>query len=199
MEIPPDMTPRARQVHLIAGGLSMLVACVSAIVALNVLETTPRFEDAPLNYASVIVLALSVPAVLFWLAFAALASWARWTVAVMATALFIPLGFFSWFACLELQSVVAAGVDKSFEQISQLKGEHTVYRVYRTNGGATTAYGIILRKERSVLPGVKLVSVVRAYDRAHDATLQRLPSGTIELRVAPYGPGETTQRLEFSP
>ena len=184
--------------HRFARALSMLVACVSAIVALNVLETTPRFASAALNYAAVIVLALSIPAVLFWLAFAALASCARWAVVVIAVAVSIPLGFFSLFVFLELESVVAAGVDKSFEPLSELKGEPTHYRVYRTNGGATTADGIVLRRERDGLPGVKLVSVVRAY-RAHDATLQRLPSGMIELRVAPYGPGEATQRFEFSP
>lgn len=183
----------------IACGLTVLVACVSAIVALNVLDTTPRFEYTPLNYAAVILLALSIPAVLFWLAFAALSSGWRWVVAIIAIVITIPVGFFCLFASLELQSVVTAGVDTSFEPLAELRGEHMNHRVYRTNGGATTAYGIVLRRERPLLLGLKLVTVVRTYYPAHDATLERLPSGQARLSVGAYGPGRTNEFFEFSP
>lgn len=45
-------------------------------------------------------------------------------------------------------------LDGSFERVDQV-GEQVA--VYRTNGGATTAYGIVVRQEREVLPGVLLV------------------------------------------
>lgn len=190
----PVMPPSKR----IALGLTALIACASTIVALNSLSTTPRFEYPPLNYATVILLTFSIPAILFWLAFAALTSWWRWGIALIAAIITIPTAFFSVFAFFELQSIVATGVDASFESIAELKGERALHRVYRTNGGATTAYGIVLRKERSLLPGLKLVTVVRNYYPAHEATLERLPSGQARLSVG-TGIGGKIEYFDFSP
>lgn len=81
--------------------------------------------------------------------------------------------------CLPLLAVVvfraftlpphANALDGSFEQVAQV-GEHVA--VYRTNGGATTAYGIVVRQEREFFPGVLLVRNVFAQYRLERVSCQ---------------------------
>ncbi|WP_426059749.1 hypothetical protein [Hymenobacter sp. B1770] len=59
--------------------------------------------------------------------------------------------------------------DGGFEQVAQLD-EHMA--VYRTNGGATTAYGIVVRQERPLVPGVLLVRNVFAQYRLENVACQ---------------------------
>ena len=47
--------------------------------------------------------------------------------------------------------------DNGFERIHQIQNDISVYR---TNGGATTAYGIVVRQERLLLPGLLMVKVL---------------------------------------
>ena len=47
--------------------------------------------------------------------------------------------------------------DGSFAKIEQIDPQ---LAVYRTNGGATMAYGIVVRQKQSILPGVLLVKQV---------------------------------------
>ena len=181
--------------------LFTLGVVVTIIVALVELPAVARFEYAPANYAVVTALALAVPCLLIWLSLTLLAkrNWWRWVLCAAAFLVSIPFVLFALFASMELASVAAKSVDLSFEPVGELQSEHAAYRVYRTNGGPTTSFGIVLRREHSLAPGLKLVTVVRNFYPASDATLERLPSGLFRLTVAPYGQGDKGQVFEFKP
>jgi hypothetical protein len=181
--------------------LFALGVVVTIIVALVELPTVPRFEYAPANYAVVTGLALAVPCLLIWLSLRLLAkpNWWRWVLCAAAFLVSIPFVLFALFASMELATVAAKSVDPSFEPVGELQSEHAAYRVYRTNGGAMTSFGIVLRRERFLAPGLKLVRVVRNFYPASEATLERLPSGLFRLTVAPYGQRDTGQVFEFKP
>lgn len=74
--------------------------------------------------------------------------------------------------------------DKAFEEVAQV-GEQVA--VYRTNGGATTAYGIVVRHERQVLPGVLLVKNIFVQYRLAHVSCQ-LTGPRLTVRRAPAGP-----------
>lgn len=189
--------PQSRNRILV--GLLVLATNIGCIVALNMLQTTPRFEYPPLNYAAIIALALALPTILFWFAFFVLSKGWRWAVVVVASLISVPICIFVLLASIVLQNVASTGVDYSFEPIAEIRGEHVSHRLYRTNGGATTAFGIVLRKEIPLPLGLKLVTLVRGYYPARDATLERLPSGQARLRVEPYTPGGKGESFEFNP
>jgi hypothetical protein len=179
------------------------VACLAAvmlfIVTLSSLSTVPRFESPSLNYGTVIVLAVAIPCLLFWLGISLRSIAWRWIVGLLAFVLSLPITLFTIFALMELRQITEDGIDDGFLQISQLQGAHSALVLYRTNGGATTSFGIVLRRERLLIPGLKLVTVLHASYPAYDATLELLPSGSTRLTVAPYRSGGTGEVHEIPP
>jgi hypothetical protein len=49
------------------------------------------------------------------------------------------------------------GHDLSFDGFAQTHWKGSDVRFYRTDGGATTDFGIVIRQERALFPGVELV------------------------------------------
>jgi len=123
----------------------------------------------------------------------------RWPLGIAAFLLSIPFILYSLFACVALVMVIRHGTDPSFQSIAELGSRGAVYRVYRTDGGAATSFGIVLRREQLLVPGVKLVSVVQNFYPAGNATLKRLPSGFFRLSVDAYGEGTKAEVFEFNP
>jgi hypothetical protein len=83
----------------------------------------------------------------------------RWVSAPLALALLLlslPLFAVVAFEAFTLPAL-ANEDDGSFVKIEQIDEQ---LAVYRTNGGATTAYGIVVRQEQRLLPGVLLVKQV---------------------------------------
>ena len=83
----------------------------------------------------------------------------RWSKVVGALAI-IPLLLYS--AVFLLGSAMTAfafknGRDLCVDQFAETRWKGSVVRLYRTNGGATTDFGVVIRQERSLLPGVELV------------------------------------------
>ena len=67
--------------------------------------------------------------------------------------------------------------DNSFEEVARVS---EYLAVYRTNGGATTAYGIVVRQEQPVFPGILLVrNVFSRYPLEHVACQLSGPRLTI--------------------
>ena len=61
-----------------------------------------------------------------------------------------------------IPAVLIHDVNYLFERIETIEIQESVYKVYRTNGGATTAFGIVVRKETALLFGLNYVSVVHS-------------------------------------
>jgi hypothetical protein len=62
-------------------------------------------------------------------------------------------------------------------RIAEVPGADSSVRMYRINGGATTAYGIVIRQERSVLPGLLLVRNVDTFYPCYSVDLARTRDG----------------------
>jgi hypothetical protein len=63
--------------------------------------------------------------------------------------------------------------------------------VYLTNGDATTAYGILVRQERRIAPGVLRVAEIASVCRATDADVQVLDRRHIRLTIEGHRPRTT--------
>jgi hypothetical protein len=49
------------------------------------------------------------------------------------------------------------GHDRGFAQFAETPWRGSAVRFYRTNGGVTTDFGVVIRQERALLPGLVLV------------------------------------------
>lgn len=178
-----------------------LLAFVGTILTIGALlwsPTVPRFNYGPLNYIFSIFLAAMLPATLWLLMLVIRSLWLRWIVGIASLLVFLPAALFSFVALIQLTTGVTAGRDTSFEQTQEIKGEHGTFRLYRTNGGAMTSFGLVLRRERQLLPGIKIVTIVRSFYPAAEASLDLISSVHARLVVAPYGTETVGETFEFS-
>ena len=110
---------------------------------------------------------------------------------ILAALALTPLVGFSLFVALLtgscLQDIRAAGVDASFKPVAVLPLSGSHLTAYRTNGGATTDFGIVVRHEMRVLPGVLLVRDVFDEYHAADASLRLVGPDRVEVRTAHRG------------
>lgn len=67
--------------------------------------------------------------------------------------------------------------------------------VYRTDGGATTAYGILVRQEREILPGVIRVAELTSAYRAAHARVELLDSHHVRVTIEGRRPRTIALRL----
>jgi hypothetical protein len=81
----------------------------------------------------------------------------------------------------DIKDISSKGIDASFEKIEYVKMKHSNVGIYRADGGATTDFGIVIRQELSIVPGILLVK--NLYDRYHmsDATYKIIDDGTISI------------------
>ncbi len=98
----------------------------------------------------------------------------------------LPFMLISFFAHLAVSDVTKYGYDPSFEPIQTVSTQSGDYRLYRTNGGATTAFGIVVRKERQILQGLLLVREVYSEYMVYEARLVQTQNG-LQLLVEEYG------------
>lgn len=179
-------------------GFAPLLIWVVIIAFLNYSSLVPRFEAAWLNYASFILLALAAPALLLRLAIGYLKGVWRWLTISIAAVILLPVSLIVLYAASDMSEIYGSGVDLSFEKIKEIKSGGHYYRLYRTNGGATTSYGLALRKEFLILPGVKLISLLQGFYPAYEARFEQVEPSKMRLIVSPYKPEGKEKVYEFS-
>lgn len=117
-----------------------------------------RFNYAPLNFWAVVFLYFSLPVAIF------LAGWSskndnlRATSIIVAVLTGIPSCLIGLFASIEATDIQRNGVDASFIFLREVSSGVYSYRLYRTDCGATCAFGLELRKELITPIGIKLVT-----------------------------------------
>ena len=79
------------------------------------------------------------------------------------------------------------GKDYSFEKILTYKIGKNQLSVYRTNGGATTDFGIVIRKEEKILPGLLYTKIIYSRYRACNAELYKINNKKIKCIIPKYG------------
>lgn len=67
---------------------------------------------------------------------------------------------------INIGSTIEAGYNPGFEKIKNYQAEKYEVNTYRSNGGATTSYGIVIRQEKKIIPGIILVrNIYNEYPR----------------------------------
>lgn len=90
------------------------------------------------------------------------------------------------------------GTDAAFEKIRSVSTGSAEVAVYRTNGGATTAYGVIVRHQKLILPGLLLVRRLLSAYPATDAVPVMQENDVVQITVAGLRPTTQTFRLRRS-
>jgi hypothetical protein len=90
--------------------------------------------------------------------------------------------------------VLVSDVDYSFERLRQEQVAKQAFGVFRTNGGATTSFGIVVRRERVIIPGLLAVKEICSCYPADDVRLMRVNAHTLRCAFPAYSPDEPGTR-----
>jgi hypothetical protein len=158
---------------------TMALIFILAVLAQAVLELPyrPRFASPTANYWAVAALSALTPLIAYFLARRVPRKWLRRIGYVGATALLLPCLLIS--SCAMLEAPRPFGPDTSYEFLSEARAGRFAYRLYRTNCGATCAYGLDLREELNLPFGTKLVSPIWSLYRASEGTVKLEESSVV--------------------
>ena len=167
------MSPTAKTWTRLVTTLALFLACW-----LNWRYPVFRFTSPALDQAFFVAFMFLLAAAAVF-AIAVRPSWVGWP---MAAVLAVPAAGASLLALLALPGVAetfASGRNTAFEPIHLIRTSRGDVRAYRTNGGATTSFGIVVRQERVLFPGLKVVrDIYHAYP-AYDVPIEMLPDGQV--------------------
>ena len=141
----------------------------------NLFYPVIRFESPELNGLFGFALAFLLP----WLAVMAIFRVGRrWTtiiaiIAILPTVLYSGVvGFaFMW------TGFGLDGRDNTFERFSDSRWQRSHIRLYRTDGGATTDFGVVVRQERTLFPGVEIVRPIDSFYHCYSLNVSATDSG----------------------
>ncbi len=169
--------------------LGLLIVFVAFVV--NGMHPVLRFTSPLLNHL-VFSIAMMLPLVLLSLSFFLPRLWIKAIAAIGLLSVVPVASFLALFALSDASSIAGRweGQDRSFELVERVPLDHSHLSVYRTNGGATTSFGIVVRQEMPLLRGLRLVkNVYRAYP-AHDVAIAVLDGHRLRITGPPYGGNE---------
>jgi hypothetical protein len=161
---------------------AVLLAMIVGAFMQAILDLPYRIRLTPsvANYWAVAAGAALVPPLLLLLLPALPKAWLR-RIGIIATAILaLPCLLISSCAMLEAPSLPEP--DTSYELLSEAREDAVAYRLYRTNCGATCAFGLDLREERDLLFGVKLVSPKWSLYRASEGAVRLEQSSVLIVR-----------------
>lgn len=158
MEQPVQQPPLS--VHRVGSAGVLLIA--TAIFFWQIRHPVLRFNSASGNVVFALIAGLALP----WLTAAAVFRLNRWWSKAIAIVAALPLLIFSLLFLVGMSmlgSVIENGRDLSFDKFAEVSWKGTNVRLYRTNGGATTAFGVVIRQEMPLLPGISVVREVGSF------------------------------------
>jgi hypothetical protein len=155
------------------------VACVLAH-AFSSLPFQIRFPFPVLNWLIAVALAWTLPTALVWLAGRTRRKYVKVSACILALAFALGSLVFSMFAVLG--SAMESGV--SWELLSEAKSRQAHYRLYRTDCGATCAFGLALRQEYDLPLRMKVISPVWSLYRESEGAVS-IEGSTIRVRKGP--------------
>jgi hypothetical protein len=115
-----------------------------------------RLASPALNELVGFALGLGLP----WLTVVAIFLIGRWwskAVAIVAVPPLLLYTFVFLLGSVMTGFVYENGRDLSFDRFAETQWKGSDVRFYRTNGGATTDFGVVIRQERTLFPGMLLV------------------------------------------
>ena len=190
----PTIDPQHRLRLLLARALVLM-----ALILWNVGHPVLRLSSPLANHV-VLAAALLLPWPL------ALASWwlRPWAAraiglsggVALGLAFLLPAGI----TVLDMASILKQGCSEAFLLTSEVQVLGTRVRAYQTNGGATTDFGLVVRQERDLVPGLLLVRNLFGQYHARGGRLE--PVGHDQVRIYPRvdaveAPGPTVHLREL--
>jgi len=80
-----------------------------------------------------------------------------------------------------LLGIFTLNVNEAFMPIQKVQIGSNFIVVYRTNGGATTDYGIVVRQEKEIVKGVLLVKDLYRKYHMYDVSIKKLGDNAVEI------------------
>ena len=154
----------------------------SFLLLLNIWFPVLRAELRIADYAFAVAV-FSLPLVI---AFMALSAQPRWLGVLVATLGFLTVPVLAiglFVSGLGLIDTAIQGKDRSFSPTSEVWQGPVRVRAYCTNGGMTTDYGLWVRQERRIFPGVLLVHDLHRLYHSEGGSLTTIAPGVV--RVTP--------------
>lgn len=84
-------------------------------------------------------------------------------------------------AIIILFSISTLNINEAFMPIHNIMLDSSSVVVYRTNFGATTDYGIVVRQEKEIVKGILLVKNLLRQDYIYDVSIKKLSDNVVEL------------------
>jgi hypothetical protein len=144
---------------------------------LEIVRLTSTFANAV-----ILLLAQALPCVALVIALRQIKGRRRWAVTVGLAPVVLASLAFGALLCFGLL-VAGVGDKAAFERIKVVRAETGTVAVYRTNGGATTNFGIILRQEAVIFPGVLLVRRLDHFYPASDASVEVIGPDQVRVKL----------------
>lgn len=123
----------------------------------------------------------------------------HWLARLLSGLLLLPIaglaGLLGCFAAIGSASIAHRGVDVSFERLEVVPLPTGYLASYRTNGGAMTSFGIRIRQECRILPGLLRVRNVWGVYPAFEARIELLSPDRARFSSPPYGDGRPTETV----
>ena len=167
---------------------NIILAIIIVITSLNMIDFPweLRFTDVKNNYLFVMVLSILLPfSASLWSLFRD-SKPSKVAGIILSLCLSAPCYIVFIFANSDYADIKNEGIDYSFEEINRLRVNDNSYVLYRTNGGATTSFGLVLRLEKKVAFGLNVVNVIYSKYKASESTLESIGSQQIKMQIQPY-------------
>jgi hypothetical protein len=159
------------------GVWAALPSAATALFLWQLRHPAIRFSSPLVNFVIGSALAFVLPwgaARMLWSA--GRRHWSR-VIRVCIVALLIPYSLIALVGSAMSAFAFRGGHDLSFDRVAELPWDGTFVRLYRTDGGATTDYGIVVRHERGIVPGIMLVRTLDLF----------YPCASLDLAATGYG------------
>ena len=145
-----------------------------------------RFLNTKYNYLFVMILAISLPISVFFWSMLRDSKSAKIIGVIISICLAFPCYLTFTFASFDYVDIKNKGIDYSFEEINRLNVSNKSYVLYRTNGGATTSFGLVLRMEKEIALGIKVINVIYSKYEASESSLELTGDYQIKMEIQPY-------------
>lgn len=146
-----------------------------------------RFNDPFFNYVFVSIAAILFPMVTIYWSLHFKKDLFKVIGVSSSALLYIPVILLLIVNVTSMIDIKIEGVDSGFERLKHLSHGQYEYVLYRTNGGVTTSFALVLRKEKPLFAGMKTVERVYRKYRAREASLEIIDARFLQLNIEPYG------------
>ncbi len=173
-----------------------LLSCASAIFIWQLRHPIVRFASPVVNDLVGFVMGLGLP----WAAAIAIVRIGRWWSTALAIVSALPLLYYSLVFLLGFALTGLSyknGRDLGFDRFLETRWKESAVCFYRTNGGATTDFGVVIRQEKTFFPGIRLVRRIDDYYPCYSLDATATQAGIVITNPRGICPGFQEERHQY--